>query len=326
VNSIIQLASQHIDTGRHLSDERYFGYAAALLQPWRSDKSAPLSIQLLLADIAQHQHRFNESLAILDGIILRDSTNAKARLMRATVAMALSQPQLARVDCQKLFALHDWFVASVCSAQISGLTGKLAAGYQLVATLIDRTAKSSDPVVLEQLSWAHGIAAEMAARQGHLDMATSHLEQALSLTPTSLPLRLQLCDLMLRKQDARRAEQLLQSVSPTEPVLLRRALIAKQLHQSSNSDALQAWQDSVAQSKVMQVELHLRELARGQLELLNDPNVAVQTALRNWQMQREPEDARLLALAGKASGNGEALRLVREWQHLLQIEDAGLSL
>jgi hypothetical protein len=58
--------------------------------------------------------------------------------------------------------------------------------------------------------------------------------------------------------------------------------------------------------------------------LLGKPQQALATALRNWDVQREPADARILAQAARAAGDKAALAKVAQWQRDLQLEDAGL--
>src|SRR5262245_24471412 len=96
VQSAAAMASQFIALGRAQHDERYFGYAPASLQAWRDDAQAPATIELLRADIAQHQHRFTDALGILDRLVARDGGDADSHLMRATLLMTLGRPLDAR--------------------------------------------------------------------------------------------------------------------------------------------------------------------------------------------------------------------------------------
>jgi tetratricopeptide (TPR) repeat protein len=317
-----KLAQEFIDLGRAQNDERYFGYASASLQPWNNAPSAPIELAVLRADIAQHQHRFNDAHKILDDVLVRDALNARARLMRAALLMTQGQPRLAQRDCVQLLGLRETFAATLCLAQTASLTGRLASSYDLVSTLLQRSAIDSSV----QYIWGLGIAGEMAERTGDLQAAEKWLRKAIELSPTDWVSRLQLCDVLLQARRPGEVMTLLEPAPASEPVLLRRALAARMQNKSAASATLVAWQAAVAQSAQLGIRLHLRELARGELELLGKPQQALATALQNWEIQREPSDARILAQAARAAGDQATLTKLAQWQRDLKLEDAGLSL
>jgi tetratricopeptide (TPR) repeat protein len=316
-----QRAKELIDLGRTQNDERYFGYASAVLQPWSNASTAPVELAVLRADIAQHQHRFADAQHILDAVLLRDADHARARLMRAELLMTRGQPQQAQNDCRQLLRLQETFAASMCIAQAASLTGRLTSSYDVVRLLLQRAAHDTSA----QYAWALGIAGDMAERKGDLDAAAAWLQQAIELSPTDLVSRLQLCDVLLQQRQYTHVLMLLDAAPASEPVLLRRAL-ATQHDKPAASAALAAWQSATEQSAQLGVRLHLRELARGELELLGQPQQALATALQNWDVQREPADARVLAQAARAAGDQAALAKVAQWQRDLQLEDAELLL
>jgi len=314
-------AQELIDLGRSLHDERYFGYASAALRAWSGD-AAPIPIAILRADIAQHQHRFKDALTLLDGVIVRDAHHARARLMRASLHMAQGQPQLARRDCQRLFSAGESFAATVCIAQATSLNGQLDVAYRLLTELLSTTRDGG-----ERHAWALGVAAEMSERRGDLNSAEVWLRKALALSPNDLASQLQLTDVLLKRGQPELAIAILHGTPASEPVLLRRALAAKQMGDQAQAEAaLSAWQSAVNESRRIGSTLHLRELAQGQLDLLADSRAALATALDNWQVQREPVDARLLAAAAIAANDPGTVELVRAWRETLDIEDKGLTL
>jgi len=319
-NASAIIAQEFIDLGRSQNDERYFGYAAAALQPWSARRDVPVQLAILQADIAQHQHRFTEALRMLDDVIARDGKNARARLMRATLQMTQGQPQLALRDCQRLLVLQASFAATVCIAQASSLNGKLAASYRLLSDTLRQPVVAGNA---DQYAWAFGVAGEMAERLGDSEAVEIWLRKAIELMPTDLVSRLQLCDVLLRRGQAQAVASLLEDAPASEPVLLRRALAEQYL---AGTKALDDWNEAKSRSEQLGIRLHLRELARGQLELLHQPQRAFETARQNWAVQREPADARILALTARAVGNRETLRQLAQWRDELRLEDAGLVL
>ncbi|MDQ2694168.1 MAG: hypothetical protein M3Z21_02095, partial [Pseudomonadota bacterium] len=69
----------------------------------------------------------------------------------------------------------------------------------------------------------------------------------------------------------------------------------------------------------------LRDQARAALHLLRRPDEALDLALRNWAVQREPWDARLVLEAALAAGNPAAAGPVLEWLKETGLEDARLA-
>ena len=74
----------------------------------------------------------------------------------------------------------------------------------------------------------------------------------------------------------------------------------------------------------MDLPKHERDLALGELELMERPERALMYALQNWQSTHEIEDARVLVAAARASGRLAAARPVLEWIDRQRIEDAVL--
>lgn len=62
-----------------------------------------------------------------------------------------------------------------------------------------------------------------------------------------------------------------------------------------------------------------------QLRLAHDPARALSLAQTNWQIQREPIDARLLLAAAAAARQPEAARPVLDWMNRTGIEDVRLE-
>src|SRR6185369_515182 len=69
---------------------------------------------------------------------------------------------------------------------------------------------------------------------------------------------------------------------------------------------------------------HLREEARFTLVLLRDSSTALALAERDWAVQREPEDARVLLAAALAAGDAAAAERVREWVGARRLQDVRL--
>ena len=71
--------------------------------------------------------------------------------------------------------------------------------------------------------------------------------------------------------------------------------------------------------------MHIREEARFTLHLLNDPNKALQLAQENWQVQKEPADARILLESALAAQDAASIETMRDWLKKTGLEDIELE-
>jgi hypothetical protein len=69
----------------------------------------------------------------------------------------------------------------------------------------------------------------------------------------------------------------------------------------------------------------VREEARFTLALLQNPQTALTLAQANWEIQKEPWDARLLLETALAVGSQDAARPVIAWLHTNHVEDTRLQ-
>jgi Flp pilus assembly protein TadD len=80
-----RLAWVYIETGRALSDPRYYGYAQGALAPWWAVADAPVPVLVLRATSRQRDHHFASALHDLSAAVRADPRNAQAWLTQATV-------------------------------------------------------------------------------------------------------------------------------------------------------------------------------------------------------------------------------------------------
>jgi hypothetical protein len=70
---------------------------------------------------------------------------------------------------------------------------------------------------------------------------------------------------------------------------------------------------------------HQREQSRFELHLLGDARRALETARRNWQVQKEPADLRVLLEAATATNDKASMTLALEWVRTTRLEDRTLA-
>jgi hypothetical protein len=128
--------------------------------------------------------------------------------------------------------------------------------------------------------------------------------------------------LLLAEERAAEVPALLAAMPQTEGSLLRAAQAQRQPAAGREVEALRERFDEAARRGE---RLHRRDLARLNLALLDDRRTALGFALENWEEQREPADARLLAHAALAAGDQTALARLRKWREETGYEDQRLD-
>jgi predicted Zn-dependent protease len=170
-------------------------------------------------------------------------------------------------------------------------------------------------------AWALGTLAEIHARLGDVAMAEDRFRAALALEPDDVYLLAALADLLLEDGRPAEARRLAERDLRADTLLLRAALAARDLAAPDADTLLSALLDRFADAARRGDTTHLREAARAQLALAGDPARALDIAVRNWAIQREPADARLLLQAALAARRSEAAQPVLTWVEETRIED-----
>jgi len=173
--------------------------------------------------------------------------------------------------------------------------------------------------------WALTTLGEIAARTGRAQAAEEHFQQALSLGRTDDYLLGAYADFLLDQGRASAARDLLKDATRADALLLRLALAEQALGSPQLASHVQTLQDRFAAAHLRGDTVHRREEARFALRLLGEPRVAVQLAHDNWEVQREPWDARILLESALASGDYAAAQPVIEFLARTALEDAALA-
>ncbi len=165
--------------------------------------------------------------------------------------------------------------------------------------------------------WIETLAAETAEALGAWRNAEAHYRAALAATVgegerPSVYLLAAYADFLLRGERPAEVLALLADAPPADPLSLRIAVAEKQLGLADTArvDAL---------SYRLQLALdgldttHAREAAYFALYLLDKPDLALERALANWNVQREPIDARLVLESALAAHRAADARPVVDW-------------
>ena len=116
---------------------------------------------------------------------------------------------------------------------------------------------------------------------------------------------------------------MLADAPPADPLLLRLAIAEKRLGRdvAKRLDVL-GYRFDLALAGLDNT--HAREAACFALYLADTPDVALTSALANWNVQHEAIDARLVLEAAIAAGRAQAARSVLDWLDANHVEHAAL--
>ena len=118
--------------------------------------------------------------------------------------------------------------------------------------------------------------------------------------------------------------QALEKWESSDGLLLRLALAEAQLGLAKAVTHTQVLEDRFAAARQRNDTTHRAEEARFLLRLKRDTALALKIAQANFQVQREPRDARVLLEVAVAAGDASAAQAAREWLHSSGFEDAHL--
>ncbi len=317
----VDLARHYLAIGRAAGDPRYYGYAQAALAPWWPLDSPPVAVQLLRAVIRQARHDFPGALADLDAVLRRQPRNPQAWLSRAVVLMAKGEPLQGLTSCVRLARLADPLSYTACTALAAGRLGQGAVGYRQLERVLGLGLAAEPAVEL----WAISLLGELAHGLGRFDDALTAYRRALAMGRRNVYLLAAYSDALLAAGRPGEVVELLAGETGNDGLLLRLALAEKQLDHPDFAvhRALLAARQRAARAR--DDTLHLREAARAALELFDDPHGALNLALANWELQREPPDARLVLAAALAAEQPGAAAGVLGWLTLTGLEHVAIT-
>jgi tetratricopeptide (TPR) repeat protein len=312
-----QLADAYVDYSRQIGDAHYAGYAEAVIAPWVNAAPPAAAALVTQATILQYRHQFNEARELLQDALKMEPRNAQAWLTLATLDMVQGDYKTAAKDCTQVTNTAGVALGLGCSGNLRSYIGQarqsLAILHQLEATV------AAAPPVTQ--AWVQGLLAESAERLGDWPQAESHYRSALRLLPQDNFLLVAYADFLLDRGRPREVLPLLADHSQSDTAFLRIALA----EQALESDQLQRYTWIMAARfealRLRGSEYFGREESRFALQLQHDPNTALDLALRNWQVQRAPWDARVVLEAALAAKQPQAALPVLEFLEQTKLED-----
>lgn len=298
-----QVARQAIDASRHDGDPRLMGQAQAALSTWWKQPQPPADIRLLRATILQSTHEFDAALRDLQAIVKAQPDNAQAWLTLASVLQVTGQYAPARLACEGLLQAKATWHHQACSLELASLQGQATRAQAGLTLLAQRAPTELTPYI-------DLIRAELAERLGQTSEA-EQLYQGLLNRDAAAYTEGAYADWLLDQHRPQDVIARLQHWQRNDSLLLRLAQAYMATNDARATQAIQALRARFAAAHARGDNVHRREEARFTLHLLHQSDKALKLAVANWQIQKEPADARILLEAALAAHQPEAAEPVR---------------
>lgn len=316
-----RLARLYISASRVDGDPRYLGYAQSVLRPWWNLDEPPEEALLLRATILQSIHQFPKALTDLNKVLRADRGNGQAWLTRATVLTVIGQYDQAKASCGHLYGMAPGLITLTCLANVGSMNGDARRSYQSLSQALASSPRASPGIRV----WVLTLLGEMADRLGEASQAEAHFRAAMALESPDGYLLGAYADFLLDHKRPSEVVGLLQSKTRNDALLLRYALALKALRSPQATQQIEILRQRFAAAAMRGDTVHQREQSRFELHLMNDSKAALATAHRNWKVQKEAADLRVLVEAAIVAKDEATLTQVRAWLKKTGFEDRAVT-
>lgn len=311
-----KLAERYFDLALARGDPRYVGYADAVIAPFAASRlPAVLSMR---GQLRQYRHDFDGALNDFAQALSTDPQFAAAHSWRGAIFLVRADYGAAKTECDALQALGRTTLHGVCMGLTLAYSGQSEAGF----AVLQRALTSTDDAGTRL--WLLTRMGEVAAWRGEPAKAEKFYREALSLGIDDVYLLAAWSDFLLDQQRPADVVKWLANWESSDSLLLRLALAETALKLAPAAVHVQALGDRFAAARARGDTTHRAEEARFELQLANNPAAALAVARANYQVQREPRDARVLLEAAIAAKDAAAAQPVRDWLQSSSFEDATL--
>ena len=312
----VELAQKYFDLAMARGDPRYVGYANALVTRFPEPLSAPLL--LVRGTLRQYRHDFDAALEDFARALREDPDLAGAHAWRGAIYLVMANYTSAERECTALRQLQRTVLSAGCTGLVLAYTGQTDKAYKTLQTAL--AAASND----DHRLWLQTRLGEVSSWAGQPALAERHFRQALARGRDDGYLLAAWCDFLLDQGRPAEVVSQLAGWESSDGLLLRLAEAEKRLKLPAAAAHQQALADRFAAAKLRGDTTHRAEEARFHLRLLGDGPGALELARANYQVQKEPRDARILLEAALAVQDAAAARAALDWLRTSNFEDPRL--
>ena len=316
-----QLAKLYIERSRIEGDPRYLGYAQAALAPWWKLNAPPVEVLVLRATLLQSTHHFDPSLIDLNKVLKLDPKNGQAWITRATILQVQAKYAEAYQSCEHLYSIASTLITLTCATNIHNLSGQAQKSYAKLKAAYSESGETNPSIQV----WVLTLLAEMATRLDDSKAAEQYFQQAIKIEEPDSYLLGAYSDFLLDEQRPQLVIQLLKTKTRIDALLLRYAEALKATKSAEVNIQIEALKQRFAAAMLRGDTVHQREQSRFELRLMQNPAKAMQIAKLNWEVQKEPADARVYLEAATAARDNASIQIMTQWLATHHLEDAALT-
>jgi len=310
------MAQRYFDLAMAQGDPRYVGYAEAVIKPFSQIQSTALL--LTRGQLHQYRHQFSEALDDFAAALVIDPQFASAHAWRAAIYLVQANYPAAQGECDLLQRLKRSTLYGACVGLVQAYSGHLdLADASLQHALQNATDADNRLWLLTRLG-------EVAAWRGQSARAEKYYRDAVNLGIDDGYLLAAWSDFLLDRKRPAEVVKLLAKWESSDGLLLRLALAEASLKLPTAPRHIQALDDRFAAARLRGDTTHRAEEARFQLHLRGNASAALKLASANYQVQREPRDARILLESALAARTVAPAQPVRDWLKTSGFEDPTL--
>jgi tetratricopeptide (TPR) repeat protein len=317
----VEIAQRYFDLSMAQGDPRYVGYASAAVAPLEKAPPENSHYWLVRGMLLQYNHHFDAALQSLAKAAALDPKAPAPLSWAAAVYMVQARYPEALAECARLTPIVDPLTGTGCTAYVRATTGDLAAAYAALRTAVDAAPNAAPDLLLWQLTRL----GEMAWRLGQPGAAAQHFQRALDIGITDQFLLGVWADFLLDQKQPAEVIRLLAEWERSDILLLRLAMAGKATGDSRAAGWSNQLRDRFAAATARGDRLHEQEAARFELDIAQQPKKALELAVRNYQIQKEPRDAEILMRSALAAGQAKAAQPALAWFRDVRYEDPHMA-
>ncbi len=310
------LAQRYFELAVARGDPRYVGYADALIAQFPQTKSP--EVLAVRGQLQQYRHEFGAALADFANALKADPQFALAHAWRGAIFLVQADYVSAKIECDALRSLQRETLYGGCIGLHRAYTGQLEAAADALQAGLKLTTNAGNRL------WLLTRLGEVSAWRSQPEKAERYYREALDLGLDDGYLLAAWSDFLLDQKRPAEVVKWLANWEASDGLLLRLAMAEKLLKLPAAKAHTQALGDRFAAAKMRGDTTHRAEEARFELQLLGNSAASLTVASVNYQVQREPRDARVLLEAAIAAGSIAAAQPVRDWLRTSGFEDAHL--
>ncbi|CAA6823421.1 MAG: Beta-barrel assembly-enhancing protease [uncultured Thiotrichaceae bacterium] len=313
-----RLATLYIQKARQELEPEYYQQAFFAIRPWWRVEKMPPEIAMVRATLYQHEHHYVEATELLLEVIQQQPKNSQAWLTLSTIQHVQGDYANVAVSCDALSRVASTWLGGLCYSQLYSVTGRAKAAYAMQRHLLSQLKDNQQELHV----WLNALMAESSVRLHQDKRAEQHYKAVLALRSDDLHALGNYSDFLLQRNRPQEVIALLKAYDKHDALLLRTAMAAKQAgDQELENQSVAVLKQRFAEALAKHGHTHERDEALFHLVFSDDKSQALTLMAKNWELQKEPVDARSLLQAALANKQPQAAHTVIAWVKQHQLED-----